>query len=77
MLLSFVAACLGFLWLWPLGAVFLGLFTSLWLATYSREFVNVIVEREALKSELLFCYAYQAGILLLKDTTTGEIHGVG
>jgi len=75
MFLSIVGSIIGFWKLWPLGFVCLGLLISLWLAVFSREYVNAIVKRKVMKSETLFCYAYQAGILLLKDVASGKIYG--
>lgn len=75
MFASLGGTIVGFWRLWPIGLVCLGLLFSLWLAVLSREYVNSVVKREAMKFEALFCYAYQAGILLLKDAGTGRIHG--
>lgn len=75
MFASFVGAIVGFWKMWPIGFVCLGLLVSLWLAVFSREYINSIVKREAMKSEALFCYAFQAGVLLLRDASTGKIHG--
>jgi hypothetical protein len=56
-------------------SIFGGLFLSILLAVFSREFVNAVVKREITKSEPLFCYTYQTGLLLLKDNQTDEIYG--
>ena len=54
--------------------IFLGFLVSSFLTVFSRELVNNIVKREALKSESLFCYLYQVGVLILKDTDTNKIY---
>lgn len=55
--------------------IFGGLFISLYLAVFSREYVNSVVKREITKSEPLFCYTFQIGLLLIKDEKTNEIYG--
>lgn len=75
MVISIIGATIGFWKLWILGVVFAGLLFSLWLAVLSREYINAVVRREVMKSETLFCYTFQTGLLLLKDTNTGRIHG--
>lgn len=54
--------------------IFGGLFISLLLAVFAREYVNNVVKRKITKSELIFCYTFQAGLLLLKDSSTGKIY---
>lgn len=51
-----------------------GLFLSLLLAVFAREYVNNAVKKEIKKSEVLFCYTFQTGLLLLKDQQTEEIY---
>jgi hypothetical protein len=51
-----------------------GFFLTIYLAVFAREYVNNVVKKEIKKSEALFCYTYQTGLLLLKDQVTDEIY---
>ena len=75
MWVAFLGAFISY-WAAPSIAVVLtGLLLSLWLAVFSRQFVNSAVKRRIRTSEAAFCYTYHSGLLLLQDATTQEIFG--
>ena len=53
-----------------------GQLLSILLTVFSRNFINQILLTEIKKSELLFCYTFQNGILLLKDIKSGKTYRI-
>ncbi len=53
-----------------------GLLFSILITKFTRDFINHVLLREIKKSELLFCYTFQYGILLLQETNKDKIYNM-
>jgi hypothetical protein len=53
-----------------------GLSFSILVTKFTRDFINHVLLREIKKSELLFCYTFQYGILLLQESTKDKIYSM-